>query len=235
METYVEENRDLQVSYYWHNSRCIHRQTTHRGTFLELIDRPVWGISCYMDGVIQSCEADQDLYHSALIKAAFRYFHKQTPTIRVCILGGGEGATAKKVLEKANVARVDMIEWDRDVLNLFQNRFSKWANWDDERLTVYEEDVFKSVRRSRSYHIVIMDLFDLVINDTLEALIKKVGKWTKNNIVLYVGTHAPFLKTGSPVLRKVRKLLRLSGFSTHISSIYVPSFHGFAVFLTGVR
>jgi spermidine synthase len=237
MLTYEEEDKDLHVTYRWHNSRCLHRQTTHRGTLLEIIDRPVWGLTCYMDGIIQSCELDQELYHSALVNAAFRYFVRSTNATRVCILGGGEGATAKKVLEWTSVGRVDMIEWDRDVLDLFQNRFSMWGSWDDERLTVYEEDVFEAERRRRSYHIVIADLFDLVPKEADDwiPLLQPVGRWAKYCFTLYVGTHAPFLRSSDPVVRKVRRTLREMGFATHLSSIYIPSFHGYAVFLTGVR
>jgi len=238
-EIYEEEDPNLQVTYCWHNSRCLYRNTTERGTLLEIIDRPAWGLTCYMDGVIQSCEADQDVYHSTLVNSAFRYFFKQSNSIRVCILGGGEGATAKKVLEKRSIARVDMIEWDRDVLDLFENRFRMWGKgaWDDERLTIYEEDVFEAERKRRSYHIVIMDLFDLTIENTDNwiPLLQKVGRWAKNCFTLYVGTHAPFLRSSDPILRKVRRTLRKMGFATHISYNYIPSFHGFAVFLTGVR
>jgi spermidine synthase len=237
MATYLEEDPDLKVTYLWHNTRCLYRQTTHRGTLLEIIDRPIWGLSCYMDGVIQSCERDQDLYHEALVKAAFQYFVRNTNHIKVCILGGGEGATAKKVLERDRVSQVDMIEWDRDVLDLFQDRFSMWANWDDERLSIYNDDVYAVYRDRRSYHIVIADLFDFKIEDVEEwtLLLRKVGRWTKNCLTLYIGTHAPFIRSSDPILRKVRKALREMGFATHLSSIYIPSFHGFAIFLTGVR
>ena len=237
MEIYKEEDKDLKVTYLWHNSRCLYRQTTHRGTFLEIIDRPIWGLSCYMDGVIQSCERDQELYHGALVKAAFHYFVRPTHHIKVCILGGGEGATAKKVLEQDRVSLVDMIEWDKDVLDLFQNRFPMWSSWDDERLTIHNEDVYAVHKDRRSYHIVIADLFDFKMENAEDwtALLRKVGRWAKCCFTLYVGTHAPFLQPSDPVLRKVRKVLREMRFKTHLSSMYIPSFHGFAMFLTGVR
>jgi spermidine synthase len=190
-----------------------------------------------MDGVIQSCERDQELYHGALVKAAFHYFVRNTHHIKVCILGGGEGATAKKVLEQDRVSQVDMIEWDKDVLDVFQNRFPMWSSWDDERLTIHNEDVYAVHKDRRSYHIVIADLFDFKMEDAEDwtALLRKVGRWAKCCFTLYVGTHAPFLQPSDPVLRKVRKVLREMRFKTPLSSIYVPSFHGIAVFLTGVR
>jgi len=239
MEVYREEDPDLQVTYYWHNSRCLYRKTTERGTLLEIIDRPAWGLTCYMDNIIQSCEADQEFYHKELVNSAFRYFFKQTNSIRVCILGGGEGATAKTVLQKPSIAQVDMIEWDRDVLDLFEHRFRMWGKdaWDDERLTIYEEDAFQAERKRRSYHIVIADLFDLNWNDrdAWVPFLKKVARWTKNCFTIYVGTHAPFVRSSDPVIGKVRRTLREMRFATHLSSIYIPSFHGYAVFLTGVR
>ena len=39
---------------------------THRETRVEMIQCPTWGIACFMDGVIQSCEMDEAMIRQVL-------------------------------------------------------------------------------------------------------------------------------------------------------------------------
>ena len=231
---YVEENPDLAVTYTWHDTRLVFRMTTHRGVLLELVDRPVWGLSCFMDRVVQSCEADEAIYHKALLAPVHKQL-KRGADLKVCILGGGEGATAREVLKSEKVASVEMIEWDHDVIEAFSKRFTQWGKgaWDDARLTVTEADVFKVRKGYQAYDAVIVDLFEPEDTERWFKLLERAASWAKNTIMVYAGTHAPFVIKRGGILGKMRKVLRRAGFTTHISSEYVPSFQGYAVFLMG--
>ena len=71
---------------------------------------PEYGKCLFLDGDLQSAECDQDLYHSALVNPAFSY----NPNIQsALILGGGEGATVKKILKHPSVKRVTMVDIDQ--------------------------------------------------------------------------------------------------------------------------
>lgn len=75
----------------------------------------------------------------------------------------GEGATAREVL-KWPVEKVDMFEWDKDVVEVFKEKYPQWANnaWNDRRLTVYYDDIFEVIKVSpdNKYDVIVIDLFD---------------------------------------------------------------------------
>jgi len=237
-EDYKEENEDLQATYTWHNCRRVFQQTTTRGTLLEIIDRPTWGLSCFMNGVVQSCEADERIYHRGLVKPSLKGLGFDD--LRVAVFGGGEGATAREVLKNQNVVHLDMFDWDEEVVHCFQTRFRQWGStsWEDPRLHLHFENAFERIktRPAELYDSVIVDLFDIDQESLAPCLefLEHACKWTRRNIALYVTTQAPFLKPNHSFIRKLRTVLRNEGFKTHLSSIYIPSFHGYAVFLVGV-
>lgn len=161
---YVDQSwPEWGVAYHWSDGKVIERQETAKGTCLEMVYRPRWGMSCYMNGEIQSCETDERLYHETLVHPAMLYV---TSPRRVLVIGGGEGATAREVLKWPSVERVDMYEWDAEVVNCFQTRYRQWADgaWDDPRLVVHTEDIFTVVQPGRypsdPYDVIIVDLFE---------------------------------------------------------------------------
>ena len=243
MEDYTEHVKEQQVTYTWHGTRPLFRQTTQRGTLLEIINRPVWGMSCFMNGSVQSCEVDEKVYHEALVDPILQGLGAQ----RVAVFGGGEGATIREVLKRDSVTCVDMIDWDEEVVRTFQTRFPQWSlanvvgewvsGWDDPRLHLHFEDAFERVQRvpDELYDAVIIDMFDvdeLTVNLCVTFL-EQVAKWTKKRIGMYVTTHTPFVQPEDPVLVKLGHVLKNAGFRTRILSTYIPSFHGYSVFLLG--
>ena len=64
--------------------------------------------------------------------------------------------------------------------------------------------------------------------------LEQVAKWTRKRIGMYVMTHTPFVNREDPVLMKLGNVLKNMGFKTRILSTYIPSFHGYSVFLLGL-
>jgi spermidine synthase len=245
---YEEENPDLGVTYRWHTSRIVERFRTRRGTLVEMVDRPAWGVSCYMDGVLQSCEKDQAVYHKALVKNGLAPFLPvyQKP-IKVCLFGGGEGATAARLLQsRLPIESVRMIEWDQEVVDLFRTRFRSWSTlpgvpsaWDSPRLHLEHEDAFVVCNEAHEgeYELVLVDLFDVDEESVvvMEDFVRKTAGWSSASYGMYVATHSPFVRPSDKVLRRLRTALASQGFLVRLVSEYVPSFHGHAVFLYGRR
>ena len=150
----------LYTDHRWPGGTRLNSIRTHRGTLVEMAEHPKWGVTCYMDGEIQSCESDEAIYHASLVHPAMESV--ETPR-RVLIVGGGEGATAREVL-KWPVTRVDMVEWDRDVLRLFKKTYRQWAKgaWEDPRLHLRTEDIMDviDVEPTEPYDVILIDLFD---------------------------------------------------------------------------
>jgi len=222
---------------------------THRGTKVDMIHHPGWGTFCFMDDTIQSCEADERTYHEALVQPAMHSVKKRD---RVLIIGGGEGATAREVLKWPDVKQVDMYEWDRDVVRLFQTAYPQWAKgaWKDSRLTLYYEDIFDAIRRppppSQRYDVVIIDLFDPEEESIMQwyTLLMNLPQWVhpESAIVMYAGVNEPGLHPQP--YRRLKGILeyydewrgikvKLVPLNLTITpyKVFVPSFMGDSTFL----
>ena len=190
---YEEDNIDeFGVSNIWYNSTIETKIYTRKGTVVELVRRPGWGLACYMDNSIQSCEVDERIYHESLV-------HPVMTTVdnpkRVAIFGGGEGATLREVLKWSSIEIVDMYDWDEDVIQLFKTQYGQWAKgaWDDERVNLHIVDIFERIKEMppQKYDVIIIDLFDPT-NNNLEKwriLLGEIQNWIKKEgaVVMYSG------------------------------------------------
>jgi spermidine synthase len=195
--SYEEDNvQEFGVTNVWNDVTIKDSITTHRGTKVEIVERPKWGLACYMDNSIQSALIDEKIYHEALVHPVMTSVNIKECK-RVMIIGGGEGATAREVLKWQNVETVDMYEWDEDVVRLFKEKYPQWAKgaWNDPRLKLHYHDIFKVItsppRNEDKYDVIIIDLFEpCEENKQLWiTLIKSLHKWITNNgsIVMYAG------------------------------------------------
>jgi spermidine synthase len=192
---FIEDTiEEFSVEHKWHNVKHLTSIKTHRGTQVEMIERPGWGVACYMDNSIQSCEVDERIYHESLVHPVMASVKSRK---RVMIIGGGEGATAREVLKWHDVEQVDMYEWDEDVVKLFKTSYPQWARgaWDDPRLSLHYVDIFDSIRyyphTANKYDIIIIDLFDPTEENRplWKMLLKNLHGWitTEGSIVIYAG------------------------------------------------
>jgi len=229
---YTENVKEFGVSYKWHNAIIKDSIITYRGTKVEMIERPNWGIACYMDNSIQSATIDEKIYHEALVHPIMSNNVKN-----VLIIGGGEGATAREVL-KWPVEEVDMIEWDKDVVELFRTKYPQWAKgaWDDPRLTIEYSDIFEK-NISKKYDVIIIDLFEPDNSKQMINLLKKLYNCITLNgsIVMYAGMRNILVK--QPYQKIIEEFQeRWRGIPIQESKIipykvYIPSFSGESVFL----
>ena len=192
---YNEDNiQEFGVAHNWYNASIKHSMVTHRGTKVEIIERPKWGLACYMDNSIQSCLIDERIYHESLVHPVMMSVKERR---KVMIIGGGEGATAREVLKWPGVEEVVMFEWDKDVVKMFKENYPEWAKgaWDDHRLKIRNEDIFKAINqppnRFKKFDVIIIDLFDPCEENMMlwRELIKSLHNWITINgsIVMYSG------------------------------------------------
>ena len=213
---YVEHVKEFDVTHIWHNAKIIESVTTKRGTLLEMVERPM-GLSCFMNNSIQSCTSDEQIYHEALVHPVMSDKVKT-----VLIIGGGEGATAREVL-KWPVERVDMYEWDEEVVQLFK-KYPQWSKgaWDDKRLHIYYDDIFTANITSK-YDAIIVDLFEP--NAQWVTLIDRIRNWSNGSIIMYAG-----MRTTNVIPLSI-DMWRGIPIDYSITYKYIPSFLGESVFL----
>jgi spermidine synthase len=234
---------ELGVTYQWNNATIIDSIHTKRNTHVEMVARPYWGVACYMNNAIQSCELDEAIYHEALVHPAMASIYQPK---RVMIMGGGEGATAREVLKWPTVEKVDMYEWDQEVVQLFQTKYPQWAKgaWDDPRLTILHHDMMEAIQTppDQLYDVIIIDLFDPCEEDRAlwTTLFQHLPHWITmdGSIVLYAG-----MRCMTQTIQPYQYLLQLLDESPlyHMKHdtrgevipyrVFIPSFLGESTFL----
>ncbi len=248
--SYYEDNiQEFGVAHSWSNASIKDSIITKRGTLVEMVERPKWGLACYMDNSIQSAKIDERIYHEALVHPIMSSVNERK---RVMIIGGGEGATAREVLKWPGVEEVDMFEWDRQVVELFRNKYPEWAQgaWNDSRLMINYSDIFEVIKtppkKNQRYDIIIIDLFEPCDKNKPQwlTLIKSLHNWvtTNGSIVMYAGMRnilepmQPYHKLMEMIeYNEVRQghLVRDFSLAKEITPyrVWIPSFSGECMFL----
>ena len=147
---------------------------------IAVLRSPVFGKMLVIDGDTQSSQADERIYHEALVHPALAASEDRK---NVLILGGGEGATLREVLRSPDVARCTMVDIDERVINVSKKFLPEWSAgaFDDARAEVIVGDALEHMRvRQDRYGVILSDLTEPLedspsnplFNDDVFALIK---------------------------------------------------------------
>jgi spermidine synthase len=127
---------------------------------VDIINTGSFGICLVLDGKIQSSEADEFVYHEALVHPAM-LTHPRPESI--FIAGGGEGATLREVLAHKTVERAVMVDIDEEVVSLCRRFLPSWHQnaFDDPRAELHFVDARKYLEQSSDkFDVIIIDLVD---------------------------------------------------------------------------
>ncbi len=127
---------------------------------VEVINTGSFGVCLVLDGKIQSSEADEFIYHEALVHPAMLTHPRPE---RVLIAGGGEGATLREVLTHKTVKKAVMVDIDEEVVKLCGRVLPSWHQkaFDDPRAELHFADARKYLEESSNkFDVIIMDLVD---------------------------------------------------------------------------
>ncbi len=127
---------------------------------LKLIDTYHFGQVIILDGKIQSAEADEYIYHEALVHPAL-IGHPEPR--HVLVLGGGEGATLREVLRYSIVERVVMVDIDKEFVEFCKRHLHKWHNGSffDKRASINFADAWDFIKSTRErFDVIIADISD---------------------------------------------------------------------------
>ena len=127
---------------------------------VEVLDTLDFGRALVLDGKTQSSEADEFVYHEALVHPAM-VTHPNPES--VFIAGGGEGATLREALAHRSVKSAVMVDLDGEVVDIcrrFLPNHHKGA-FDDPRLELHFADARKYLEDTpRAYDVILIDLPD---------------------------------------------------------------------------
>ncbi|HEY41819.1 MAG TPA: polyamine aminopropyltransferase [Dehalococcoidia bacterium] len=125
---------------------------------IEIIRSGNYGRFLVLDSKIQSSDADEFIYHEALVQPPM-LTHPCPET--VFIAGGGEGATLREVLYHETVKRTVMVDIDKEVIDICQQFLPDYSrgSFQDPRAEVIHTDAREYLANtSESFDIIIIDL-----------------------------------------------------------------------------
>jgi len=124
---------------------------------VRIIRSSTFGLCLVLDDKIQSSQADEFIYHEALVQPAM-ITHPGPKTAFVA--GGGEGATLREILSHKTVTRAVMVDIDEEVIALCRQYLPEHSRgaFDDSRTELYHVD-------ARDYLAKCTDTFDIIIID----------------------------------------------------------------------
>jgi spermidine synthase len=127
---------------------------------VEIIETESYGRTLLLDGKTQSTEADEFVYHEALVQPAM-LAHPAPRT--VFIGGGGEGATLREVLRHSTVHKVVMVDLDGEVVRLCKEHLAHehQGAFQDPRANLVIGDAKAFLERTpERFDVIVLDLVD---------------------------------------------------------------------------
>jgi len=127
-----------------------------------IVDTAGFGRALFVDGVVQSTERDEHIYHEALVHPGL--LNHRNPS-RILVIGGGEGAVLREVLRHRSVQQVDMVDIDGELVTLCKRLLPEWAAgaFEDPRVQIHVAD-------GKSWLESSTDLFDVVLMDLTDQI-----------------------------------------------------------------
>ncbi|MBK5511201.1 MULTISPECIES: polyamine aminopropyltransferase [unclassified Pseudomonas] len=129
---------------------------------LVIFENPRMGRVMALDGVIQTTEADEFIYHEMLTHVPIL---AHGIAKRVLIIGGGDGGMLREVSKHRSVEHITMVEIDGTVVDMckeFLPNHSKGA-YDDPRLNLVIDDGMRFVATTT-------EKFDVIISDSTDPI-----------------------------------------------------------------
>ena len=126
----------------------------------EIVDTRDYGRCLFLDGLVQSTEIDEFVYHESMIHPAL-LFHPDPR--RVFIGGGGEGANLRELVKHSGLKEIVMVDIDEQVVGLARKYLWKWhrGSYEDPRVKLHFRDARDFLIMDKTkYDCIYLDLCD---------------------------------------------------------------------------
>ena len=125
-----------------------------------------------LDGVVQTTEGDEFVYHEMLAHVPIL---AHGGAKRVLIVGGGDGGMLREVLRHASVEQVTQVEIDAEVIEISKRYLPNHSRgaFDDTRARIVIDDGLRYVRESS-------ETFDVIISDSTDPIGPGEALYTKD-------------------------------------------------------
>lgn len=195
---------------------------------IEILETPFLGRMLVLDGLIQTTEKDDFLYHESLVHPAM--LAHPSPE-KVLLIGGGDGGALREVL-KYPVKEVFLVDLDKQVVEVAKKYLKKihQDSFEDKRVKLIFEDgrVFLE-NTSNKFDVLILDLIDcfgpakkLYTQEFYQIVKKKLTK--KGLLSLHCNSPFEYPQTFATLVRTVSSVFK----EKILFETFIPSY-GFSL------
>ena len=189
-----------------------------------VLNTPQFGKVLILDGLVQTTEKDEFIYHEMLAHPAM-IMHPEPK--KVLVIGGGDGGTVREVLKHPSVEEVHLCEIDEEVIIVSEKYFPTISEkLRDPKVKIFIEDGNAFLEEKKNYYdVIIMDSSDPVgASEVLfsEEFYKKVKASLKDNGIMVAQTESPMLQEEyfKNAVSQIKKVFKNIG----VYLAYVPTY-----------
>ena len=195
-------------------------KSAHQG--IVVFDNPTFGRTLTLDGIVQTTEADEFIYHEMLVHVPV-LAHGAVRS--VLIVGGGDGGALEELLKHQAIDRVAMVEIDAAVVDVSRRWLGSICGeaFADPRLELVIGDGVEFVAKGD-------ETFDLIIVDSTDPAGPGMALFTG---AFYEGCKRRLRPGGVLVTQSGVPFLQGEGL-THTAALLKPIFAHVACYLTTV-
>ncbi|MBP0947300.1 polyamine aminopropyltransferase [Pseudomonas alliivorans] len=170
---------------------------------LVIFQNPRMGRVMALDGVIQTTEADEFIYHEMLTHVPIL---AHGAAKRVLIIGGGDGGMLREVTKHSTVEHITMVEIDGTVVEMCKEFLPTHSNgaFEDSRLNLVIDDGMRFVATTE-------EKFDVIISDSTDPIGPGEVLFSEN---FYQACHRCLNEGGILVTQNGTPFMQLSGVQT---------------------
>ncbi len=209
-------------------NRLINKKSSFQK--IEIFDTLTYGRVLALDGVIQVTEKDEYAYSEMLVHPAMQALSKKAK--KILIIGGGDGAVAEEVLKYNYIRSIDLVDIDKEVVDLSKKYFKKINNNSliSKKLNLFYEDAFKFIDKNQnSYDLIIADRPDPIgAGRSLykSNFYKKIKNIMSESSIAVFQSGVPFLqkKELNEVIKDIKKYFKYYGFYFTVVPSYIGGF-----------
>lgn len=160
MKTYTETLFDAYGQEFKVDKLYFENRTDHQ--HLVIFENAVFGRVMALDGIIQTTEADEFIYHEMMTHVPL-FAHGNAKD--VLIIGGGDGAMLREVCKHPEVERITQVEIDEKVIEMCREYLPNHSigAFGDPRATTVIDDGMHYVNS-------VSEQFDVIISDSTDPI-----------------------------------------------------------------
>ena len=160
MKNYTETLYDSYGQAFHVDKLYFENKTDHQ--HLVIFENAMFGRVMALDGIIQTTEADEFIYHEMLTHVPL-LAHGNVKD--VLIVGGGDGGILREVCKHTSIESITQVEIDDQVINMCKQYLPKHSAgaYDDPRVNIVIDDGAKFVKNTEQR-------FDLIISDSTDPI-----------------------------------------------------------------